>query len=481
MILKKYLRFAGLMLILTTPSCNEDTGSLGIPADSDVINSSDAVFYVHTRSLQLDSVLSNSVTSYLGDIADPETGTRIQADFAAQFHTFENYKLPKRELMFPQDGRKHDTEDVSCDSCEIRLYFSSYFGEGNNPMKLEVFPLSKRLLLEEEVDYYSNTDLEQFVEPDAKPIATKVFTPKDYILPTAELESSSHNDNVRIILPSTFGAQLLNTYYEHPDYFIDSYHFIRNVCPGFYFRLKSGSGTMLNVDVGTMNVFFTYYDAEKPDTSYSAIARFAATPEVIQATHFRNDELKELIDTSMCTFLKTPAGICTEVVLPIKEIYANHQADSVNKAQLTLTRYNNKNESDYALGIPNSVLLVRKQEMYSFFSERKVANSLTSYTTSFDQNYNCYTFPNLGRLISYCQHEKIQGMQESGLTESQWEAAHPDWNRAVLIPVKISTTTDSNGLASQVSVTHDMDMNSVRLVGGPGNPIKMQVIYSKYE
>ena len=478
--LKKYLPLAGLVLMLAAQSCDEDTGSLGIPADTDVINSSDSVFDVYTRSLALGSVLSNSVTSYLGDITDPETGTRITADFAAQFHTFEGFKLPQRKLMFPQDGLSHDAETIQCDSCEIRLYFGSFYGDGNNPMKLEVYPLSRSAIIEEGTDYYSNTDLTQFLEPDAKPIATKVFTPKDYILTESELQSSTHNDNVRIVLPQSVGTEILNHYYEKPGDFRDSYNFIRNVCPGFYFRLRNGEGTMLNVDVSTMNIYFTYYDEEKPDTAYDAVTRFAATPEVIQTTHFRNDQLQQLIDTSDCTFLKTPAGICTEATLPIKEIYARHEADSVNKAQLTLTRYNNRNLTDYSLGIPSTLLLLRKQDMYSFFTERKVANSLTSYTTTFNSSYNTYTFENLGRLISYCQHEKIEGMAQKGQTEDEWEAEHPDWNRVVLIPVKISTTTDGNGYTQQVSVTHDMDMNSVRLVGGPGNPVKMQVIYSNF-
>ena len=238
---------------------------------------------------------------------------------------------------------------------------------------------------------------------------------------------------------------------------------------------------MLNVDVGTLNVYFTFYDEEDPDSVYDGITRFAATPEVIQATQFENDDLQQLIDTSDCTFLKTPAGICTEVTLPIREIYAEHQNDSVNKAQLTLTRYNNKPNTDYSLGIPSTLLLVRKQNMYSFFTNREVADSQTSYTTTFDATYNTYTFQNLCRLISYCQHEKLNGMRETGLSETAWEAANPDWNHVVLIPVKVSSTTNSQGVSQQVSVAHDMDMNSVRLVGGPGQPIQMQVIYSKYQ
>ncbi|MCR4920103.1 MAG: DUF4270 domain-containing protein [Bacteroidaceae bacterium] len=481
--MKRHIHFGLLIMavLLTMSACNEDTGSLGIPSQDDIITPDDSIFNVFTNSLALDSILSISYTSYLGDIQDPETGTRIRADFASQFHTFENYSFPRRNLLFPQDNSDHSDDPIACDSCEIRLYFSSYFGKADNPMKLEVYPLSKNCIIEEGTDYYTNTDLAQFVESGAKPIATKVFTPADYILSDAERQSSTHTDNVRIVLDKRFGTELMEAYYAHPEYYKDSYTFIRKVCPGFYFKLKSGTGTMLSVDVGTLNIYFTFYDAHNPDSIYNGITRFAATPEVIQTTHFESDDLQQLIDTSACTFLKTPAGICTEVTLPISEIYAEHQNDSVNKAQLTLMRYNNQSSSEYSLGIPGTLLLVRKQNMYSFFANREVADSQTSYTTTFDATYNTYTFQNLCRLISYCQHEKQQGMHESGLSEAAWEAAHPDWNHVVLIPVKTNSTLDSQGLSKQVSVVHDMDMNSTRLVGGPGQPIQMQVIYSKYK
>ena len=210
---KRYFRFAGIALLLGTAACDEDTGSLGIPSQTDVISTSGDVFDVYTRSVTFESVLSNSVTSYLGDITDPETGTRIVADFAAQFHTFEDFRLPRHELMFPQDGTSHEGDEVQCDSCELRLYFSSYYGDGDNPMKLEVLPLSRDFILEEGEDYYSDTDLTRYVDADAEPLATKVFSPTDYLLTDAERESSTHNDNVRILLPPSFGTQLLNTYY----------------------------------------------------------------------------------------------------------------------------------------------------------------------------------------------------------------------------------------------------------------------------
>lgn len=479
--LSKTLSLVMIVSAITICGCDEETGSIGIFPEEDAISHSSAIYNFYTQSIALDSVLCNSYTSFLGNILDPETGTHIQASFATQFHTFENYKLPDKECMFPPSSSFSPSDPVHCDSCEIRLYFKSYYGAGDTPMKLEIYQLDENNILEEDKDYYSNTDLSQFVKQGDAPIATKVFTPLDYTITDAERNSSTHTDNVRIVLPAEYGNRIMNAYYEHPEYFRNSYEFIRHVCPGLYFKLKSGVGTMLNISVGTLNIYFKYFDLQNPQTVYEGLSRFAATAEVIQTTQFETEDLRKLVDDPSCTYLKTPAGIGTLIELPIKEIYLHHESDSVSKARLSLTRYNRSETTDSPLGIPTTLLMVRKQDMRSFFAKRQVPDLQTSFTTSYSSGYNSYTFENLGRIISYCQHEKLNGMKQSGMTEEQWEAAHPDWNKVVVIPVRTSSTTDNYGQSHIVSVTHDMGMNSVRLLGGPNTPLEMQVIYSRFQ
>lgn len=466
---------------LLIAGCDDNTSTMGIPSKDEEVFPSYGTFLAYTHSEAMDSVLGNSTSSYLGSIDDPETGTRIRADFAAQFHTFENYSFPKFDLMFPDDGVKRTTDSIRCDSVEVRLYFSNYYGAKNAPLKLEVYPLDKNNVLQEEEDYYTDTNLDQFVLPGSGPIATKVFTTEDYNLADAERNSATHADNVRIMLPDTVGSLIMRAYYDHPEYFKDSYTFIRKVCPGFLFKIRSGNGSMLSVDVSTLNIYFNFYDKVKRDSTCSALARFAATPEVIQSTQFSNDDMQSLVEEDDCTYLKTPAGIMTVAQLPINEIYQNHETDSVSRAQLTFTRLNNTKPSTQSLGIPQSLLMVRKADVTSFFKKRSVSDSKSSYTTSYSSTYNTYTFNNICRLISLCRKEKLAGMKAENLTEQEWEQKHPDWNKVVLIPVSISTATDTYGETHQVSVTHDMSMNSIRLQGGANTPIKMQVIYSRFK
>lgn len=472
-----------LLLPIIFISCTEDTSTIGVFPETDDIANSFALYNVYTHSVLLDSVVYKNTYNYLGSIKDPETNTEIKANFAAQFHTFENYKFPKRNFLFPDFLNNHSQDPIVCDSIDVQLYYNGYYGDENNPMKLEVYPLSFNKIIEEDSTYYVNTDLEQFIDANTKPIATKVFTAVDYSISKEAREDEKYTSHIRISLPKEYGNKLLNAYYEHPEYYKNSYHFIRNVCPGLYFKIKSGTGTMINVSVSTLNLYFTYYEEVEEDSieSIGAICRFAATPEVIQSTQFTNGNLQELTDDNSCTYLKSPAGIATEITLPINEIYANHENDSISKAQFSLTRYNNNINNDYTLDIPQNVLMVRKDDVVSFFKDNKIPDEQTSFCTEFDETYNTYTFDNLGRLITYCHYERLNGIKTSGLSGAQWEAAHPNWNKVVIIPVSVKKTTDSYGNTSYASVAHEMSMSSAKLEGGHNTPIKMQILYSRFK
>ena len=110
----------------------------------------------------------------------------------------------------------------------------------------------------------------------------------------------------------------------------------------------------------------------KKDSLSSRFYDFAATKEVIQANHFKNDNrLNDLVENPNRTYIKSPAGIFTEAIFPIAEIYSEHKNDTLNGVNVSFTRYNEE-ESKYPMNIPQYVLMVRKQDMFSFFEENKI-------------------------------------------------------------------------------------------------------------
>ena len=461
------------MLGLCAVACDNTTDNIGIYTDSDNINASYSIYEADTRSIVVDSVLSNSNSSYLGRITDPETGLPVKAEFLAQFSTLENYEFLPYDLIVKNQAGK-----IEADSIEIRLYYEKFYGDENNPMKVDVYELDTTHVVREDTTYYSNTDFNKYINHhNPNPIARKVFTTKDFTLSDTELESSSHAHNIRIMLPKEYGTFIMNKFYENKDFFRNSYNFIRHVCPGFYFKPTDGDGTMVKMRVGTMNLYFSYKDAVK-DTTYVGMSRFSATPEVLQNTYVENDNLKEFIESdTRCTYLKTPAGVFTEITLPINDIYREeHLNDSISQAQFTLYRYNTSTPSS-AFEVPGTILLVRKQDMYSFFEERRVPDDKTSYVTSFNNSYNTYTFSNISNLVSRCKRERNEGAAKAGIAPETWTQNHPDWNKVVLIPVEVNRDNSNN----IVSVTHDMGLGSTRLAGGESSKIKVQVIYSSFQ
>ena len=463
--------------VMALISCDSDTASLGIYDDADEISASATTFNYTTRSIPLGPVSAVSNKCYLGAVTDPETGTNIKAEFAAQFHTFENYQLPDlKNMVVDNDGQ------AECDSIELRLYFNSYYGESDNPMKVYVYELDTTNVISESGSYMTDLQLEDYLPQGAQPIAKKVFTATDYTITDDERTSTYYVPNVRVMLPIAMGKRIMRQAYEQPEYFKDSYEFIHHVCAGFLFKLQSGDGTMLTLDVSALNIYFRYRN-EDADTIYTGIARFAATPEVIQSTRFTDEDLTGLIDStrdSTFTYLKTPAGIATEITLPVDEIYQGHERDSISRAQIVLTRLNSFNAGLSPFEIPQTLLIVHKPHFDDFFANREVADGRSSFTTSFDSSYNTYTFANLAKLIAYMHQLKLSGMASEGLSSEQWNTAHPDWNKAIITPVTVSSITNSYGISTLVSVRNELGLTSIRLKGGAETQ-HLQIIYSRYK
>lgn len=430
--MKKYLVYI-LTLLFGLTSCDDNTGSLGgsIVPDHDIISVDTATFLATSRSIVVDSVLGKTNKVYLGRFTDPQTKSMFEADFIAQFNCEEGGQV------FPNGTTEEDVVKV-----ELRLFFTNYFGDPINTMTAEVYALDNTL--QEGKRYYTNLDPKEFYNPDSL-LATKVYTVTDYSLEDSELNDSEHYTNVNIPLPTEMGVEIVRKYRENKDFFANATNFIENVCSGLYVKTTGGDGTVLYIDQATLNIHFR---DTKSDSIF--VTQFAGSEEVLQVNRFYTDStsLKELVAEDAWTYLKTPAGIFTEVTLPIDEIIADieEKNDSINAAKIAFSCYNN-GESDYPFGTPQTLLMVHKDEMYTFFENNRLTDNISSFYTTHNSTYNNYEYSNIARLITYCESKK-------GESEN--------WNKVVLIPV--TTITDSN--SSIVNFRHDFSLNSVRLVGG---------------
>ena len=467
------------VLCLFYAACDDNTGTFGaaVMPESDEPEVSQAVFEAYVKSAKTDSLIAKTSSCYLGRVTDPETHATTTCNFLAQFYLLEGVKMPAREYMHKVNGR------VACDSVIMRLYISSYYGDSLNSIKIGVRELDRENIMPEGVAYYTNIDAEKYVgkSPDAIDKAV-TFSVVNLSQNDSLRYSSTFSRNVEIKLPVSYGSEILNKYYDYPEYFKNSNAFIRNVVPGFYFKTISGNGTIVTIDVSTLSVYYHY---TMGDSTYVQVQRVAATEEVLQNNEFENSNIDDLINDESCAYLKTPAGIFAEVSLPVSEIYENHGNDSVNSAKIVFKRQNNDVVTKYSFAAPAQLMMIRKSKLDSFFANDKKPEGKEEYVVSFASDYNSYTFPNIANLISSLKRLRDEG---AGVSASEpassrkakyqkWEAANPDWNKVLLVPV-VSTTNSSGNITS---VHHDFSLKSTKLLGGKNTPIAISVVYSHFK
>ena len=476
---KAFKAFVVLTICALSYACDNETGSFGssIMPETDDPVVSQAIFYATTSSFKADSLVSNTSDCYLGRVTDPETGSTTTCHFLAQFYQLEDYSLPSEELMTA------DEDGVLADSVDLRLYIETYYGDSLNSMKMGVYELDTVNVLEEDATYYTNIDPTQYLSTADDAIQKVVsFAVTDLSVPDTTRYDDDYTKNILVRLPTEYGTYILRTYYEHPEYFQNSYQFIRHVVPGFYFKTLAGNGTMVGIDVSVLSVYFSYV---MDDSTYVGVQRVAATEEVLQNNSIENEGLDELLDAEDYTMLKTPAGIFTEVILPIDSIYYNHETDTVNSAKIVFTRYNNTLKSQYNLDPPSKVLMVPVTEMTEFFENHDLPDGRSTFVSSYSEDYNSYTFSNIANLISYM---KITRDTEAGVLDTDtdaertakrdaWVEENPDWNKVLLVPV----VTQSSSSGSYTKVNNDFSLSSTKLAGGPNTPIQMTIIYSTFE
>ena len=487
--MKKWIMAGIAMMTVAISSCDEDTTTMGNSL-TDVIDQFTIVtdtFNVSTRSIIADSVLSRSSYSYIGRIKDPETGAYITSDFMTQFTILENELgitfAPKDSIL----GRDANNEPQA-DSCFINIIINSYQGDSLTAMKLTALELEKPV--EENKLYYSNFDPEAAGYVRTGGISqSKVYTMSDLTLSDSLRNVRRNNDYYEYIsIPlnkpytdkegntyNNFGTYLMRTYYNHPEYFKNSITFTKNVFPGIYLKTTDGLGLMAEV---LNSQLVTYYHF-KDNGVYIGSKTFYGTEEVLQTTHITNDKshIQQLAEEDTCTYLKTPAGIFTEVTLPVDDIKRGHENDTITSAKIVFRRMNDASElSDVVLEEPQNLLMIERDSLYSFFENANMYDNITSYLATYSSTYNTYTYYNISSLINHMYQNRNSGS--------------PNWNKVVLIPVQTTTTSSassssyyySNTTTSVTGVSNEMSITSVRLVGGSNNrhePVTISVIYNQ--
>lgn len=476
----KILRLLTVLVIaaLTFAACDDTTEGIGgsITNKIDNINISDSAFNVTTKSIVADSVLSRNNTGLIGKMKDPETGNYVKGDYMTQLGVLPTFSVDTLDYI-----KQANNGSIEADSCYLLVSYNASYGDTIAPMKVTAYEMTKPMA--EDQEYYSNYDAFE---------KGWVNENNQHWSSNYNLSNTSDVKNFKIYLNKkytkdgktykNYGSYIMQTYAEHPEYFKTNYKFLHNVCPGFYIKNVGGTGNMAKIWNTELIFYWTRHKTIKADSTAVSIGynRFDGTEEVLQLNKIENDteNLKKLASQEDWTYLKSPAGIFTEVTLPIDDIMKGHEKDTLNTATISFPRLNNADEDNpYNFATPSTILMVQKDSLQSFFEKSKLADNRTSYTASYSSTgtyKNAYTFQNIANLVSAMYKNKGKG---------------ENWNKVVLVPVNVITTTQ--GYTTVISkINHDMSLASTRLKRGiittdsngkETSPIQIKVIYSKFK
>ena len=490
----KILRLLTVLVIaaLTFAACDDTTEGIGgsITNKIDNINISNSAFNVTTKSIVADSVLSRNNTGLIGKMKDPETGNYVKGDYMTQLSVLPTFSVDTLDYI-----KQANKGSIEADSCYLLVSYNASYGDTIAPMKVTAYEMTKPMA--EDKEYYSNYDAFE---------KGWVNENNQHWSSNYNLSNTSDVKNFKIYLNKkykkdgktykNYGSYIMQTYAEHPEYFKTNYKFLHNVCPGFYIKNVGGTGNMAKIWNTELIFYWTRHKTIKAKdgvTDSTAVSigynRFDGTEEVLQLNKIENDtkNMKKLASQQNWTYLKSPAGIFTEVTLPIEDIMRGHEKDTLNTASISFPRLNNKDEDNaYNFATPSTILMVQKDSLQSFFEKSKLADNRTSYTASYSSTgsyKNAYTFQNIANLVSAMYKNKGKG---------------ENWNKVVLVPVNVITTTQ--GYTTVISkINHDMSLASTRLIVGTDDPdkdyttdkktgkkvasgpIRIKVIYSKFK
>ena len=490
----KILRLLTVLVIaaLTFAACDDTTEGIGgsITNKIDNINISDSAFNVTTKSIVAGAVLSRNNTGLIGKMKDPETGNYVKGDYMTQLSVLPTFSVDTLDYI-----KQANKGSIEADSCYLLVSYNASYGDTIAPMKVTAYEMTKPMA--EDKEYYSDYDAFE---------KGWVNENNQHWSSNYNLSNTSDVKNFKIYLNKeykkdgktykNYGSYIMQTYAEHPEYFKTNYKFLHNVCPGFYIKNVGGTGNMAKIWNTELIFYWTRHktikakDGVKDSTAVSiGYNRFDGTEEVLQLNKIENDtkNLEKLASQQNWTYLKSPAGIFTEVTLPIEDIMKGHEKDTLNTASISFPRLNNKDEDNaYNFATPSTILMVQKDSLQSFFEKSKLADNRTSYTASYSSTgtyKNAYTFQNIANLVSAMYKNKGKG---------------ENWNKVVLVPVNVITTTQ--GYTTVISkINHDMSLASTRLIVGTDDPdkdyttdkktgkkvasgpIRIKVIYSKFK
>ena len=446
---KNILYITLLSIVALLYACDDSLKNLGftIQPETDRITVGTDSLFVKAKTVSVESLLPEGMFAktknpVLGEYIDPVFGT-TKADFVGEFYYPEGKNFP---------------DNVTIDSVKVAVFYNSWKGDSVAPIGLSVYEVNKALPTG---SHFTNFDPTQYVDISA-PIGKSIFSAGNIEVPKAERDNPDYYHRAFVDVPKSIGERILHLSETIEDLDTDSFkeHF-----RGLYLVTDFGSGAIITVDHTYLYTYFQYVDEKgsstKQDTIRTGTMILNTTPEVIQINQVQNKNDKLLEENAEYAYIKSPAGVYTEVKFPFTDKADKLNNQALNLAKFTVAALPDRDAIKSKLSPSPYLLLVNKDDLKEFFEKRKVPDNITSFYAQLNQTTYTYNFGNIAAMINYYKKENDGKVKDLDY---------------VLVPIDV-VISSINNQAQITAVYNQMTPTATTILKSPTN-MKMELVFS---
>lgn len=386
---------ATVACVLALASCDDEVSQIGnslIQGEADI--RVDSTFRLTGASVATPVFDTRSTTNLLGTIDLPEYG-RLSASYVARLMSASIFPVP-------------DSIGINrIDSVKLTLTVNrgDITGDSVAPQQVTIYRLDRQLpdninSAFDPVGYYDASS----------PIGIKSYTLSLLAAKDSVFYDSKKPINVSVKLPDEWAKEIALAYKNNPDLFAWPQNFSARY-PGIYVKPSFGRGCIANVATTQVRLFYHYtgtaYKTESdgnfkpyPIEVKDSVAVFAVAPEALSSNNLTfepSQSLKARINAGEVV-MASPVGYNVRINFPLRNIIKTYKAAqggfaSVNALTMRLPAQGIEN--DGGLGMPPYLLMVRTNELASFFANNKLPDNKTSFWATYSSITGCYSFTGL--------------------------------------------------------------------------------------
>lgn len=441
-----YISITLLMAVFI--ACDDDLSTVGNgirPNPDDIDLTVDTVSII-AETVSMDSIYARTTYGLIGEYVDPIFGS-IKSDFLCEFYCADTMEFTVG----------NDVNSIEIDSVQLNIMFATFWGDSISPMGVSVYEIDKQPLKR---NYYTNTDPAEYCSM-TKTLGQSVFSIQNIG------KSSSGARTITTPLNKAAGEFFLEKWKTNPEKFYNS-DSLKTIFNGLYITTNLGSGTLVNVAYTVFDVYYKYEgrnSAGTADSTRTDLFRLTVTPEVVQLNHVENNN-NNLEGISDRSYIKSPAGLCTEITIPLSKILDMADNNKVmNSAQFKFFGMSDEETgNDYSR--PSYLLLINKDSVTNYFENKVKPNGTTTKVIANTGATNIYDLGNIASIINhYDKYYKEKGINPANIPDLKYR----------LIPISVTLNS-----SSQIDRTYNTMLPTSAVLNTEPKNMRMPLVFSKY-